>query len=287
MQPRPMSSASCREFFKERDKFNDQFIDGYSLCTVFFSEDKIENFYKCFKSWIRNVDKPFEVNITINNGELKEIKDFFDYLQVEYNCVRLFFNNDNFGAAQGLNTSFVSSKYRYLIKLDDDAYIPDLNSDFLKRLKNLYESRPDTGVVGGISIDHSSFIFVRKIISEHYRNIGEIDKCNLIENFKEELHVSGFKRLARRDEIRHDCDILAKILKVKNIGTFINPNFRLQVHGCLWMFSQFTLHNYGILIEPEGRLHGTDDIEYNCRLTKSGLANITDSSLFFYHGNVV
>lgn len=251
---------------------------GYSLCTVVYGP-KLFKFSKCVQSWIDNKNTDdFEINIACN-GLDSNLTDFLHNLELKYDFIHVFYFSQNIGASKGLNTCFLASKYRYVVKLDDDILIPKENSDWLQRLEKCLNSDPNVAIVTGVAIAASPTM--------QYA----FDNLNLHElfyaNYKKRIHEIDYQYrhkdlISFNESLLNHIEEFAKTLKNSNDGYQELRLGHFRVMGCLVFMNHATLVKYGVLKENFG-LHGQDDIEFDRRLLSHGMETLTDTGLYYHH----
>lgn len=255
--------------------------NGYSLCTVVYYK-KLEKFQKCVMSWINS--KPhenFEINIACNGLE-KNLLEFLNSLELKYNFVNVFYFSENVGAAKGLNTAFLASKYKYIIKLDDDVLIPKVNQDWLFKLEKCFCSNENVDIVTGVAlaaVPTLPYVFRKLNLNERFRETQKVSIEEIGFHYRNP-NIINFNEIILKDIEEH-----AVLLRNNNDGYLefkVSEEFPFRVMGCLVFTSYEVLKNFGILKENFG-LHGQDDIEFDRRLLSMGRGSLTDTSLYYFH----
>jgi GT2 family glycosyltransferase len=251
--------------------------DGYSLCAVCYKN--YNKFKMAIESWIettKNYKK--EINIA-TNGLQPDIIDMLDILKEKYSFINVLYFSENIGVAKALNSTFLSAKYKYIIKLDDDTIIPKINNDWLLKLRDILDSDNKIGMATGVAIAAApTKEYVIKKLSNIYFNI-DIEDLKDLKN----THYRDVKIKKLNNEKLSDIEVIATYFRENNNGIqefYCKDGFSVQ--GCLAMFKRELLEKYGLLVEFFG-LHGGDDIEFDFRLKSQGFKNITDTSLYYVH----
>jgi len=253
--------------------------DGYSLCTVVYGK-KLLKFKESIDSWIQSDrDENFEINIACN-GLDKELVSFLEGLENKHNFINVFYFSENIGAAKGLNTCFLSSKYKYIIKLDDDVIIPKSNKDWLERLKKCFNSDPNMGAVTGMAFaTHPTmgYIFNKFKLIRIFEDSQKILFGRAVGDYRNEK-VINFNSTYIKDRMEE----YALELRKNNDGFLTIQVGLFRIMGCLVFTTYDILLNYGLLKENFG-LHGQDDIDFDRRLLYAGKKALTDTGMYYFH----
>jgi len=252
--------------------------NGYSLCTVVYGR-KLSKFRECVGSWIDNKNTDdFEINISCN-GLDEDLVKYFSDLEKKYDFINVFYFSKNLGAAKGLNTSFLASKYRYIVKLDDDIIIPNANKDWLQKLSTCLDSDHRVDIVTGVCFAAGPVMpyTVKKLGLEM-----EIEKYIGVPFEKFDMGYRNGNFLKFNEEMKIRIEEHAQYLRENNDGYQHLHQGLLRMMGCLMMTYHETFRVHGVLKENFG-LHGQDDIEFDRRLRSHGREDLTDTSLYYYH----
>lgn len=252
--------------------------EGYSLCTVVYGK-KLFKFKESVESWIshKNTDS-FEINIACN-GLDEDLVEYLSNLEKEYSFVNVFYFSNNIGAAKGLNTTFLASKYKYIVKLDDDVIIPKVNADWLQRLSVCLDSDPKVDIVTGVCLAATPTMLY---------TINKLNLKNKLEEFIRipfedfDIQYRNKDFLKFNELMKEKIEEHAEYIKNNNEGYKKLHHGLFRVMGCLMMTHQEVLRIHGVLRENFG-LHGQDDIEFDRRLMSRGREDLTDTGLYYYH----
>lgn len=259
------------ELEKDKEHLEKKYPEGYSLCCVVYK--KWYRFKVCLQSWLCvNYDLPFEINIVVN-GPNEDIYNFLENLSNERNNIKVFYFDHNLGAAQGLNVAFSSSKYRYIIKIDDDILFP-YRSEWPSRFRRFSVENLDVGVISGVAL--SSFPSKEYVVDNHpvLKEESYMNKIFLKWRMYNCMFVQEYNNLLSKT-IDEDGRYF-----FKNNNDFIKFDCFLQ--GCFIFFNRSIFEKIGFLSENFGK-HGHDDIDFDNRIRGVGFRNAYDTASYYLH----
>lgn len=116
---------------------------------VILSYNKRELTSSCLTSIYKHLpEKEYEV-IVVDNASSD---DSVEYIRKHFPKVKLIENTKNSGFAGGCNIGARHAKGDYLLFLNNDA---EIQSDPLPKMIEVFENDPDTGIVGGLLVNHN------------------------------------------------------------------------------------------------------------------------------------
>src|SRR5690349_20811617 len=107
---------------------------------VILKYNKVQFLKRCLHSLIENLGKNDEIIIVDNKPTIK-----IDPQWKKNRCITIIENNKNIGIAAGRNIGLKRAKGKYVIFLDDDAYI---TKSLLPKIKTFLDREKKVGIVG-------------------------------------------------------------------------------------------------------------------------------------------
>jgi len=188
-----------------------------SIIIPTFNQEKFIG--RCLRSLLdQSLDRKLYEIIVINDGS----KDYTNLaLNLFKDEIKLVTNKKNMGLPYSLNKGILSSKGRYVVRVDSDDYV---NKEFLNILWSFLSSNPDMDAVACdyYQVDEKERILKRVNVNNH--PIG----CGIMFRIEQLLDIGLYDKSFL---VHEDRDLRFRFLKKHNIYRLPIPLYRYRKHN--------------------------------------------------------
>ena len=188
-----------------------------SIIIPTFNQEKFIG--RCLRSLLdQSLDRKLYEIIVINDGS----KDYTNLaLNLFKDEIKLVTNKKNMGLPYSLNKGILSSKGRYVVRVDSDDYV---NKEFLNILWSFLSSNPDMDAVACdyYQVDEKERILKRVNVNNH--PIG----CGIMFRIEQLLDIGLYDKSFL---VHEDRDLRFRFLKKHNIYRLPIPLYRYSKHN--------------------------------------------------------
>jgi glycosyltransferase involved in cell wall biosynthesis len=188
-----------------------------SIIIPTFNQEKFIG--RCLRSLLdQSLDRKLYEIIVINDGS----KDYTNLaLNLFKDEIKLVTNKKNMGLPYSLNKGILSSKGRYVVRVDSDDYV---NKEFLNILWSFLTSNPDMDAVACdyYQVDEKERILKRVNVNNH--PIG----CGIMFRIEQLLDIGLYDKSFL---VHEDRDLRFRFLKKHNIYRLPIPLYRYRKHN--------------------------------------------------------